>query len=100
MANGFKRFYDGTIGDDRDPRTVPFSKAEFSNVWAVNRGEIFKTNDLTPFHEEFDSWLRGHDAEVLRRAAETLQTAAESSVALAGLKGPAKITMPGNIKAQ
>lgn len=89
----FKRFYDGTIGDARDGRTVPFTKAEFSNVWAAHRGAVFdEHSDWAPFHDEFDSWLQAHDAEVLKRAAASLQTAAESSLAIAGAKGPEEIT--------
>lgn len=91
----FKRFYDGSIGDARDSRTVPFTKAEFSNAWATHRGRVFDDHsDLLPFHEEFDSWLHAHDAEVLERAAESLRTAAESARALAGRNGPAEITQP------
>lgn len=53
----FKTFYDDTISDDRDSRTVPFTRAEFSNVWARHRGGMFHTDDLRPFHAEFDAWL-------------------------------------------
>lgn len=41
-----------------DNRTIGhFVKAEFSNSWAAHRGQVFKANDLTPFHQEFDEWL-------------------------------------------
>jgi len=50
--------------DKRDPRTQPFTSAEFGNVWALHRAEVFNANDLTPFLREWKEWLAAHDAEV------------------------------------
>jgi len=62
-----KRIYDGTVSDSRDSRTIGFTSAEFSNAWAVHRGKVFDTHDLSPFHEEFKSWLARHDAELIEK---------------------------------
>jgi len=62
-----KRLYDGTVSDSRDHRTIGFTPSEFSNAWAVHRGKVFDTSDLSPFHEEFRSWLARHDAELIEK---------------------------------
>lgn len=67
-----KRLYDGTVSDSRDGRTIGFTSSEFSNAWAVHRGEAFDTHDLSPFHEEFRSWLAKHDAELIEKVREEL----------------------------
>lgn len=67
-----KRLYDGTVSDSRDLRTIGFTSAEFSNAWAVHRGKVFDTHHLSPFHEEFKSWLAKHDAELIEKVREEL----------------------------
>jgi len=67
-----KRIYDGTVSDSRDLRTIGFTSAEFSNAWAVHRGKVFNTHHLSPFHEEFKSWLAKHDAELIQKVREEL----------------------------
>lgn len=62
-----KRLYDGTVSDSRDHRTIGFTPSEFSNAWAVHRGKVFDTSDLSSFHEEFRSWLARHDAELIEK---------------------------------
>lgn len=49
---------------EKDTRTVGFTSAEFGNAWAVSRGREFNTNMLSPFQEEWRSWLAAHDAKV------------------------------------
>lgn len=67
-----KRLYDGTVSDSRDLRTIGFTSSEFSNAWAVHRGKVFDTHHLSPFHEEFRSWLAKHDAELIQQVREEL----------------------------
>lgn len=49
--------------DSRDHRTVSFTSAEFGNAWAVHRGHVFQTNDLSPFQREWKEWLAAVRAE-------------------------------------
>lgn len=57
MTDQLEEFYDGTRHFRGETRTTPFTEAEFSNVWAVNRGNMFGIHDLRPFHIEFQDWL-------------------------------------------
>lgn len=47
------------------------ANAEISSQWALFRGRQENvSNDLRPFHAEFDRWLAEHDREVEQKARE------------------------------